>query len=152
MRTYSPKPNEVVRDWHIVDASSAPLGRLATRISLILRGKHKPTYAPHADSGDFVIVVNAEKTVLTGQKRAQKTYQYFTGYPGGLRHVSFEHMMSKDPRKVILTAVKRMMPDNKLSDKLLTKLKVYAGAEHPHVAQSPKPLDLSSRKSAAKEK
>ena len=146
MRTYSPKPNEVVREWHVVDASSAPLGRLATQISMILRGKHKPTYAPHEDAGDFVIVINAKDTVLTGQKKDQKMYQYFTGYPGGLRHVSFAQMMAKDPQKVFFTAVKRMMPDNKLSDKLLTKLKIYPGSEHPHVAQSPKPLNLAKAK------
>ncbi len=143
MKTYTPKPNEIERKWHLVDASSAPLGRLATRISMILRGKHKPVYAPHVDAGDFVIVVNAKKAVLTGQKKEQKTYQYFTGYPGGLRHVSFAHLIEKDPEKVIMTAVKRMMPDNKLSDKLLTKLKIYPGAEHPHTAQGPQPLNLN---------
>ena len=143
MKTYSPKEGEVQRNWLIVDAASAPLGRLATRISMILRGKNKPTYAPHADTGDFVIVVNAKNAVLTGQKKSQKVYQHFTGYPGGLRHTSFSALAAKSPEKVVEFAVKRMMPDNRLSDKLLTKLKIYPGAEHPHIAQAPKPLVLS---------
>lgn len=150
MKTYSPKLNEVERHWLVVDASAAPLGRLATQISLVLRGKHKPTYAPNCDSGDFVVVVNAKNAVLTGQKKEQKEYQYFTGYPGGLRHVSFERMLEKSPEKVIFTAVKRMMPDNKLSDKLLTKLKIYPGLEHPHTAQNPKPMTLPGRKGKGK--
>ena len=146
MKTYSPKPNEVERHWLVVDAASAPLGRLATQISLVLRGKHKPTYAPHTDSGDFVVVVNAKNTVLTGQKKEQKEYQYFTGYPGGLRHVSFGALLEKRPEKVIRLAVKHMLPDNKLSDRLLTKLKIYPGADHPHAAQNPKPLALAGKK------
>ena len=148
MKTYSPKPHEVKRDWHVVDASTAPLGRLATQISLMLRGKHKPTFAPHTDAGDFVIVVNAKNAVLTGLKKEQKTYQHFTGYPGGLRHTSFSALMEKSPEKVIFFAVKRMMPDNKLSDTLLTKLKIYPGPEHPHVAQAPKPLNLAGKKAS----
>ena len=150
MKTYSPKLNEVQRHWLVVDASSAPLGRLATQISLILRGKHKPTYAPHSDSGDFVVVVNAKNTVLTGQKKEQKEYQHFTGYPGGLRHTSFAALLEKSPEKVIRLAVKRMMPDNKLSDKLLTKLKIYPGTEHPHTAQNPQPLVLTSKSKKGK--
>ena len=145
-KTYTPKPNEGTRDWYVVDASTAPLGRLATRVSMMLRGKHKPTYAPHEDAGDFIVVVNAKNVVLTGAKKSQKEYQHFTGYPGGLRHTSFERLMEKTPEKVVFLAVKRMMPDNKLSDKLLTKLKIYTGLEHPHAAQNPKPLIMPGKK------
>ncbi len=150
MKTYIPKPGEIKPEWVVVDAASAPLGRLATQISLMLRGKHRPSFSPHMDTGDFVIVVNAQHLVLTGAKKDQKMYQYFTGYPGGLRHVTFDAMLKKSPEKVVLMAVKRMLPDNKLSDKLLTKLKVYPGPDHPHAAQGPKPIVIAAPKEKKK--
>lgn len=142
MKTYSAKAADIQRKWYVVDASQYPLGRMATRVAHILRGKHKATYTPHVDTGDFVVVINASKVILTGKKALTKEYKYYTGYPGGLRFESFESVLKKQPEKIIQLAVKRMLPDNKLSDKIIKKLKVYAGSEHEHAAQKPEALKL----------
>jgi large subunit ribosomal protein L13 len=142
MKTFVAKPSDRQRDWYVVDASGKTLGRLATQIADVLRGKRKPTYTPHIDTGDFVIVVNAEKIAVTGNKRADKLYHRHSGYPGGLRTRTFEQMITRRPEEVIRIAVKGMMPRNRLARKQLTKLKVYAGPAHPHVAQRPADLEL----------
>lgn len=139
MKTYHQKPSEVQRDWYVIDASGKVLGRLATQISTLLRGKHKPTYTPSIDGGDFVIVVNAEKIVLTGRKPEQKIYYHHTGYPGGIKATPYKMMMAKSPDRVLRLAVKRMPPKNCMGRRLLTKLRIYAGPNHPHAAQQPKP-------------
>jgi len=143
VKTYSPKASEIERNWYIVDAEGQVLGRLASKIAQVLRGKHKPTFVPHLDCGDFVVVVNAEKVRLTGNKKVAKTYFRHSGYPGGEKLTTVEEMLQKHPERVILSAVKGMLPSNKLASKQLTKLKVYAGAEHPHAAQQPESLELS---------
>lgn len=143
MRTYTPKPGDVQRDWHVIDANDVVLGRLATHVATLLRGKHKATYAPHLDTGDFVIVINAEKVALTGKKREQKLAYRHSGYPGGLRAVAYSDLLVKNPTRAIEKAVKGMLPKNKLSRAQLSKLKVYAGPEHPHAAQQPKPFEIS---------
>ncbi len=143
MSTYSPKPSEIVAAWHVVDADGQVLGRLATRVAHVLRGKHKPTFAPHLDSGDFVIVVNAEKIKLTGNKAYQKLSYRHSGFPGGLKSTSFGKMVEDTPEKLIEQAVKGMLPKNTVGRAQLRKLKVYAGPEHPHAAQNPQPLALS---------
>lgn len=140
MRTYSPKAGDITREWYVVDAEGQTLGRLATRVASVLRGKHKPTFTPHLDMGDHVIVVNAEKVVLTGAKAEQKRYQRHSGYPGGLRGVPFATMLDRRPTQVVETAVTGMLPKNRLGRQMARKLKVYAGPEHPHAAQQPKPL------------
>ncbi|WP_291318353.1 50S ribosomal protein L13 [Desulfonatronospira sp.] len=140
MKTYSPKPEDIQRDWYVVDAQDKILGRLATRIATKLRGKDKPEFAPHMDMGDFVVVVNAEQIKVTGDKLEQKKYYYHTGYPGGIKETSLESMLQKKPEEVIRKAVGRMLPKNKLGRKLLKKLKVYSGPEHPHAAQQPKAI------------
>src|SRR5262245_39777847 len=142
VRTYSPKPGEIDREWHVIDASDVVLGRLATHAATLLRGKHKPTFAPHVDTGDFVVVINASKVALTGNKRQTKTAYRHSGYPGGLRATSYEELLTKRPEKAIELAVKGMLPHNRLGRKLIGKLKVYAGAEHPHAAQQPKPFEI----------
>jgi large subunit ribosomal protein L13 len=142
MKTYTAKPGEITREWYLVDAEGQTLGRLATRIADTLRGKNKPQYTPHVDTGDFVIVVNAEKVAVTGQKLDQKRYYRHSGYPGGLRSRSLREQLERRPTEVIRTAVKGMLPKNRLAARQLTKLKIYAGPEHPHEAQSPKPLRL----------
>jgi large subunit ribosomal protein L13 len=139
-KTYVATPSDRERNWFVVDASGRTLGRLATQIADSLRGKRKPTYTPHIDTGDFVVVVNAEKVHVTGNKRTDKRYYRHSGYPGGLRSRSFEEMLARRPEQIIRLAVKGMMPRNRLARKQLTKLKVYAGAEHPHAAQKPQPL------------
>lgn len=139
-RTYSAKKDEVEREWYVVDVDSKVLGRTATRIAEVLRGKHKPTFTPHVDAGDFVIVVNASKVRVTGRKMDQKLYRSYSGYHGGLRETSLRDMLEKHPERVIEHAVKGMLPKNRLADRLIRKLKVYPGPEHPHEAQSPKPL------------
>ncbi|HVC84871.1 MAG TPA: 50S ribosomal protein L13 [Solirubrobacteraceae bacterium] len=144
MKTFVAKPSDRQRDWYVVDAQGLTLGRLATQIADVLRGKRKPTYTPHIDTGDFVIVVNAEKIAVTGNKRADKLYHRHSGYPGGLRTRTFEQMITRRPEEVIRIAVKGMMPRNRLARKQLTKLKVYAGPEHPHIAQRPADLELRS--------
>ena len=142
MGTYSPKPGEVERQWHVIDAADVVLGRLATHAATLLRGKHKPTFAPHVDTGDFVIVVNAGKVALTGNKRHTKVAYRHSGYPGGLRAICYDELLTKRPERAIELAVKGMLPHNRLGRKLITKLKVYAGAEHPHAAQQPVPFEI----------
>jgi large subunit ribosomal protein L13 len=142
MKTFVAKPSDRQRDWYVVDAQGKTLGRLATQIADVLRGKRKPTYTPHIDTGDFVIVVNAEKIAVTGNKRADKLYHRHSGYPGGLRTRTFEQMITRRPEEVIRIAVKGMMPRNRLARKQLTKLKVYAGPAHPHLAQQPAEMEL----------
>jgi large subunit ribosomal protein L13 len=141
-RTYTPKAGEINREWFIVDAEGQTLGRLASQIAAVLRGKTKPTYAPHMDTGDFVIVINAEKIQVTGKKETEKFYYRHSGYPGGLRATSVRDMRQRFPDRIIRNAVKGMLPRNTLGEQQLTKLKVYAGSEHPHAAQQPKPLPL----------
>ena len=143
MRTYSPKPGEIERHWHVIDASDVVLGRLATHAATLLRGKHKPTFAPHVDTGDFVIVVNAAKVALTGNKRATKFAYRHSGYPGGLKATSYEELLTKNPARAVELAVKGMLPKNSLGRQMLRKLKVYAGPEHPHTAQQPVPFEIT---------
>jgi len=143
VRTYSPKPGDVNREWHVIDATDVVLGRLASQVAVLLRGKHKPIFAPHVDTGDFVIVINAEKIALTGQKREQKMDYRHSGFPGGLRATNYVELLATYPRRAIEKAVKGMLPHNKLSDAQITKLKVYAGDVHPHAAQNPKPYEIS---------
>lgn len=137
MRTYTPRASDITRAWFIVDADGQTLGRLATRIASVLRGKHKPTFTPHLDMGDHVIVINADKIVLTGSKAEQKMYHAHSGFPGGLRSVPFATMLARKPTQVVEAAVKGMLPKNKLGRQMGTKLKVYAGTDHPHAAQQP---------------
>ena len=136
-QTYMAKKNEVERDWIVLDATDVPLGRLSTVVASILRGKNKPTYTPHIDTGDFVIVINAEKVAVTGKKRKEKIYKRHTGYPGGLRELTFEKLQDRKPEEIIRHAVKGMLPDGKLGRQMFKKLKVYAGPEHAHTAQKP---------------
>ncbi len=142
MKTYSAKPKDIHREWFVVDAAGIPLGRLATRVATILRGKHKPMYTPSMDTGDNVIVVNAEKVAMTGKKAQSKKYYRHSGYPGGLKEITFEKMMAKSPTRIIELAIKGMLPHNSLGRAMFRKLKVYAGSEHPHTAQHPKTLDF----------
>ena len=144
MKTFVATPENRERTWHVVDAEGKTLGRLATRIADVLRGKHKPEYTPHCDTGDFVVVVNAEKIAVTGNKRADKKYYRHSGYPGGIKERSLNDMLERRPEEVIRHAVKGMLPRNRLARKQLTKLKVYAGPEHPHAAQKPTPMELTS--------
>ena len=143
MRTYTPKAGEVTRQWHVIDATDLVLGRLASHVASLLRGKHKPTFAAHVDTGDFVIVINAEKVALTGQKLAQKIDYRHSLYPGGLRATVYGDLVQSDPRRVIEKAVKGMLPHNKLGREQLKKLKVYAGPEHPHAAQQPTAFEIT---------
>jgi large subunit ribosomal protein L13 len=145
-KTYSPKPGDIDRAWHLVDATDLPLGRLASEIAKILRGKHRPTYAPHVDTGDFVVVVNAEKVAVTSGKSQTKIYYRHSGYPGGIKAETFEALLARRPEAVIERAVRGMLPKNKLGRKMLGKLKAYAGPDHPHAAQKPEPLELDIRK------
>ena len=140
MKTFSAKKEEVVHDWFVVDAETEILGRLATKIAHILRGKHKPIYTPHVDTGDFIVVTNAEKIKLTGNKVQGKQYYRHTGYPGGIRSMNAEEMLEKKPEMVIMKAVRGMLPKNRLGRQMIKKLKIYAGKDHPHMAQQPKPL------------
>ena len=142
MKTYTPKAEEIERAWWVVDAEGMVLGRLASEVAKVLRGKHKPMYTPHLDTGDHVVVINAEKIRLTGKKEQQKTYFRHSGYMGGDKHIPFEEMRAKHPERVIELAVKGMMPKNNLGRLMLKKLKVYAGGEHPHEAQQPKELEI----------
>lgn len=141
-RTYSAKPGEVQRNWYLVDARGKVLGRLASEVATVLRGKRKPQFTPHVDTGDFVIVVNAEKVRLTGKKLKQKVYYRASGYPGGLKATTADAMLKKHPERVIQHAVRGMLPKSKLGDVLYRKLKVYAGGNHPHQAQKPVPLEM----------
>jgi large subunit ribosomal protein L13 len=140
MRTYTPSANDIERAWYVVDAEGQTLGRLATRIAHVLRGKHKPTYAPNLDVGDYVIVVNADKIEMQGRRAEQKLYHRHSGYPGGIKAVPFLSMLEKKPTEVVERAVKGMLPSSKLGRAMSSKLKVYAGPEHPHAAQQPQPL------------
>jgi large subunit ribosomal protein L13 len=142
MRTYSTKPTEIERQWFVVDARGQTLGRLASEIAKILKGKHKPIYAPHLDTGDFVIVINAEKVHVTGNKMDQKMYYRHSGYPGGLTSITLREQLKRHPTRVIRSAVRGMLPHNRLGRATLKKLKVYAGDAHPHEAQQPKPLEF----------
>jgi len=142
MKTVSAKKETVRRDWYVVDATDKVLGRIATEIANRLRGKHKPEFTPHIDTGDYIVVVNADKVRVTGNKVADKMYFRHTGYPGGIKETSFGKLMETHPERAIEIAVKGMMPRNKLSRAMLGKLKIYAGGEHPHTAQQPKPLEL----------
>lgn len=137
MKSYMARPHEVERKWHLIDAEGQTLGRLATEIARLLRGKNKPQYTPHIDTGDFVVVVNAEKVVVTGNKAEQKVYYRHTRYPGGLRETSFEAMLERKPTEILRRAVRGMMPKTRLGRQQLRKLKIYAGPEHPHEAQNP---------------
>jgi large subunit ribosomal protein L13 len=142
MKSYMARPLEVERRWYVVDAEGRTLGRLATEIARILRGKNKPQYTPHVDTGDFVVVVNAEKVVVTGKKAEQKVYRRHSGYPGGLKETSYERMMERRPTEILRKAVKGMMPKTRLARQQLRKLKIYAGPEHPHAAQSPQQYEV----------
>lgn len=142
MKTYTAKNETVRRNWYVVDATDQTLGRMATAIANRLRGKHKAEFTPNVDTGDYVVVVNAEKVKVTGNKAEDKMYYHHTGYPGGIKSVSFETLIDQTPERVIEKAVKGMMPKNKLSRAMLSKLKVYAGTEHPHAAQQPQVLEL----------
>lgn len=142
MKSYVAKPLEIERKWYVVDATDKTLGRLSTEIAARLRGKHKPIYTPHVDCGDFIIVINAEKVKLTGNKESQKVYRHHTGFMGGLREVSYKEMLAKHPERIIEKAVKGMLPKNSLGRQMYTKLKVYAGSEHNHQAQKPEVLEL----------
>jgi large subunit ribosomal protein L13 len=143
VRTYSPKAGEVTRAWHVIDATDVVLGRLASQVAILLRGKHKTTYAPHMDMGDFVIIINADKVALTGSKLAQKKAYRHSGYPGGLRAVGYEEMLEKHPTRAVEKAIRGMVPKNSLGRQQLSKLKVYAGDTHPHAAQKPVPYEIS---------
>lgn len=145
MRTYSPKAGEVTRAWHVIDAEDVVLGRLATQAATLLRGKHKPTYAPHIDTGDFVVVVNAEKVGLTGKKREQSFQFRHSGYPGGGRKFSFGDVLEKHPERLLEKTIKGMLPKNKLGRAMGKKLKVYAGPQHPHQAQNPQPFEINAK-------
>ena len=142
MRTFTQKQEEIERDWYVVDAEGETLGRLASRIAPILKGKHKPIYTPHLDCGDFVIVVNAEKVRVTGRKLDQKLYHRHSGYPGGLKSITLRDQLDRYPERVLQAAIRGMLPKNKLGRRMIKKLKVYAGDTHPHEAQQPKPLEL----------
>ncbi|MFQ3199886.1 MAG: large subunit ribosomal protein L13 [Zhongshania sp.] len=142
MKTLSAKPSDVIHDWYVVDAADKTLGRLASEIAHRLRGKHKAEYTPHVDTGDYIVVVNAEKIRVTGNKATGKIYHHHTGYPGGLKSISFEKLIVKAPERVIQGAVKGMLPKNPLGRAMFKKLKVYAGTEHPHTAQQPVELNI----------
>jgi large subunit ribosomal protein L13 len=144
MKTFSAKPHEVERGWYLFDAENKTLGRLATELARRLRGKHKPEYTPHVDTGDFIVVVNADKVKVTGKKAKQKIYYRHSGYPGGLKEMTFEKLLDKSPEKVLEIAVKGMLPKNSLGRSMFKKLKVYTGTEHPHVAQNPVKLELQA--------
>ena len=142
MKTYSAKPLEVERKWYIIDATDKPLGRVATEAARLLRGKHKPTYTPNIDVGDHVIITNCAKVVLTGKKLDQKYYRYHTGYVGGLKEITYREMMEKKPEEVVAHAVSGMLPKNKLRARMMTRLRVFAGAEHTHAAQKPEVISF----------
>jgi large subunit ribosomal protein L13 len=143
VRTYSPKGSDITRQWHVIDASDVVLGRLASQVAVLLRGKHKPIFAPHVDTGDFVIVINADKVALSGNKLEQKRAYRHSGYPGGLRSISYGELMEKRPERIVEKAVRGMLPKNSLGRQTLRKLKVYAGPDHPHSAQQPVPFEIT---------
>lgn len=143
MRTYTPKPGDVEKKWYVIDATDVVLGRLASAAATLLRGKHKPQFAPHIDTGDFVIIINADKVALTGQKLAKKMAYHHSGYPGGLKSTSYAELLERNPEKAVEKAIKGMLPHNKLGRAQLSKLKVYAGPEHPHAAQQPQQFEIT---------
>jgi len=143
LSTYMAKPNEIKKNWYVIDAEGKPLGRVATEIARVLRGKHKPIFTPHVDTGDFVIVINAEKVQLTGKKLQQKQYVRHSGYPGGLKTMSYERLLKEKPERAIEKAVKGMLPHNRLGRAQGRKLKVYSGPDHPHTAQQPEKWDFA---------
>jgi large subunit ribosomal protein L13 len=142
MKTYSAKPETVERDWFVIDAEDLTLGRLAVAVATRLRGKHKPEYTPHVDTGDYIVVVNAEKVAVTGKKATDKIYYSHSGYPGGIKDINFQDLIAKAPERVIQSAVKGMLPRGPLGREMFRKLKVYAGSQHPHTAQQPQTLEL----------
>lgn len=142
MKTFTAKPESVTRDWYVVDAAGKTLGRISTEIALRLRGKHKPEYTPHVDTGDYIIVVNADKVTVTGNKAKNKKYYSHSGFPGGIKEITFEKLLEKKPEMVLETAIKGMLPKGPLGRAMFRKLKVYAGAEHQHAAQQPQVLDI----------
>jgi large subunit ribosomal protein L13 len=142
VRTFSPKPGDIERRWHVIDAADVVLGRLATHAATLLRGKHKPIFAPHADTGDFVIIVNAGKVALTGNKRRDKIAYRHSGYPGGLRRIGYDQLLRTRPERAVQLAVRGMLPRNRLGRKVIRKLKVYPGPDHPHAAQKPVPFEI----------
>lgn len=142
MPTFSPKAADIQRQWYVIDATNVVLGRLASQVAMLLRGKHKPIYAPHVDTGDFVIVVNADKVALTGNKLQQKRAYRHSGYPGGLRSIPYSELMAKRPERAVEKAVRGMLPKNALGRRMIKKLKVYAGPDHPHQAQRPVPFEI----------
>lgn len=148
MRTYSPKAGDITRSWHLVDADGLVLGRLATEVARLLRGKHRPIFAPHVDTGDHVVVVNAANVVLTAEKAGDKFAYRHSGYPGGLKRVSYATLLERDPAEVVRRAVRGMLPKGTLGRQQLAKLKVYAGPDHPHAAQAPQPLELVAARRA----
>lgn len=141
-KTFTPKPADISQEWLVVDATDVPLGRLASAVAQLLRGKHKPTFAPHVDGGDYVIVVNAEKIAISGNKAVDKMYYRHSGFPGGLRELNFTQMRERYPERIIQAAVKGMTPKNRLGRQIMSKLRVYAGPDHPHAAQSPRVYDV----------
>lgn len=143
MRTYTPKPADIERRWHVIDATDVVLGRLATQAATLLRGKHKAIFAAHVDTGDFVIIINAEKVALTGSKREQKVAYRHSGYPGGLSAVGYTELLATNPERAVEKAIRGMIPKNTLGRQQLSKLKVYRGAEHPHAAQQPQPFTIT---------
>jgi large subunit ribosomal protein L13 len=143
MSTYMPKPGEIKGSWHLIDATGQVLGRLSARVAIILQGKHKPTYTPHIDTGDFVVIVNAEKVKVTGRKAAQMQYETYSKYPGGRHIYAYREMNAKHPEKVMELAIRRMLPKSRMGRHLLTKLKIYRGEQHPHQAQQPKELKIA---------
>ena len=143
MRTYTPKPTDVQRQWYVIDATDVVLGRLASQVATLLRGKHKPIYAPHMDTGDFVIVVNADKISLSGKKLEQKRAYRHSGFPGGLRAVAYGDLLKKHPTRAVEKAIKGMLPKNTLGRQMFSKVKVYAGPDHPHQAQQPVPFEIT---------
>lgn len=142
MKTQSAKPQDVVHDWYVIDANGKTLGRLATKIATYLRGKHKPSYTPHVDTGDYIVIINADKIAVTGKKASDKKYYHHSGYPGGIKETNFEKLLAKKPEDVIHKAVKGMLPKGPLGYAMIKKLKIYAGSEHEHAAQKPQVLEL----------
>lgn len=142
MRTYAVKASDIKRDWYVVDAAGKTLGRLASEVAKVLRGKHKPIYSPHLDTGDYVIVINADRVVVTGKKLSDKMYYHHSMYPGGLKAANLETLLERHPTRVMYFAVRGMLPKNRLGRRMIKKLKIYAGADHPHAAQQPKPLEI----------
>ncbi|MFN8026413.1 MAG: 50S ribosomal protein L13 [Acidimicrobiia bacterium] len=149
MRTFTPKPADITRQWHVIDAEGQVLGKVATEAANLLRGKHKPIFAPHVDTGDHVIIVNAAKIDVSARKLADKRYYRHSGYPGGLREESLEHLLGRDPERVVRLAIRGMLPKNRLGRATIKKLRVYAGPNHPHTAQQPQPRAIASKRATA---